>query len=349
MIIGLTGKNASGKGEVASFLKTRNFEYFSLSDAIREELKLREIEVTRENLIVVGNELRKKFGPSVLADRILTHIEADKNYIVDSIRNPYEAESLKRRKNFTLIDVVADERLRFERLAARNREGDPLTFEEFLKLEKKEESSDEAAQQLTRTAALSDLTLENNGDLEKLHKNVLNIIQHISKNSYRPDWDEYFMAIAKTVSLRSNCIKRRVAAVIVKDKRIISTGYNGTPRGITNCNEGGCPRCNSMTASGHGLDECICSHAEENAITQAAYHGVSVKSATIYITLSPCLTCAKMIINTGIAEVVYNQHYSIAEGPLRLLNKAGVKVRAAEMAPVSPKEIPEEKEEPVIN
>jgi len=143
------------------------------------------------------------------------------------------------------------------------------------------------------------------------------------------------MSIAKTVSLRSNCIKRKVAAVIVKDKRIISTGYNGTPRGVMNCNEGGCPRCNSMTASGHGLDECICSHAEENSITQAAYHGVSVKGAVIYVTYSPCLTCAKMIINSGIAEVIYNQHYSIADAPLQLLKKAGIPVRSIEIGNVS--------------
>ena len=84
----------------------------------------------------------------------------------------------------------------------------------------------------------------------------------------------------------------------------ISTGYNGTPRGVTNCFEGGCPRCSSNAPSGTGLGDCICSHAEENSITQAAYHGISTKGATIYVTLSPCLTCAKMIINAGI-ETVY--------------------------------------------
>lgn len=344
MIIGLTGKNASGKGEVAKFLKSRNFDYYSLSDAIREELKSQGIEVTRENLIKCGNELRKKYGAAVLADRILTHLEADKNYVIDSIRNPYEAESLKKRKNFTLIEVVADERLRFDRLVLRNREGDPITFEDFQRLEKKEESTDEAAQQLSATAELADIILENSGDLKELQLKTLGIVRRVSKNIYRPSWDEYFMSIAKTVALRSNCIKRKVAAVIVKDKRIISTGYNGTPRGVTNCNEGGCPRCNSMTASGHGLDECICSHAEENAITQAAYHGVSVKGSTIYVTFSPCLTCSKMIINSGITEVVFNEHYSIADAPLHLLKKAGVNVRSVQMGDVSDAKIEAEKQ-----
>jgi dCMP deaminase len=118
-----------------------------------------------------------------------------------------------------------------------------------------------------------------------------------------------------------------VAAVIVRDGRIIATGYNGTPRGVRNCNEGGCPRCNSNAPSGTALSECLCSHAEENAIVQSAYHGISVKDSVLYTTFSPCLQCAKMIINAGIKEVVYHQRYSIDDVSMRLLHEAGVKVR----------------------
>ncbi|MBR3506826.1 MAG: dCMP deaminase family protein [Lentisphaeria bacterium] len=150
----------------------------------------------------------------------------------------------------------------------------------------------------------------------------------MSSQQDRPDWDEYFMEIAKVVAARSNCSRRHVAAVIVKDKRIISTGYNGTPRGIKNCNEGGCPRCNSNAPSGTALEECLCSHGEENAIVQAAYHGISIKGATLYTTFSPCLLCAKMIINGGIAEVVFNEHYSIDGTARRILQEAGVILRA---------------------
>jgi len=148
------------------------------------------------------------------------------------------------------------------------------------------------------------------------------------KTTERPDWDHYFMAIAHVAARRSNCNRRQVAAVIVKDQRIISTGYNGTPRGIKNCNEGGCPRCNSDTPSGQGLTECLCSHGEENAIVQAAYHGIAVKDATLYTTFSPCLLCAKMIINSGIREVVYHERYSIDGTARRLLLEAGVIIRA---------------------
>ncbi len=144
----------------------------------------------------------------------------------------------------------------------------------------------------------------------------------------RPDWDEYFMEIANVVALRSNCLRRHVAAVIVKDRRIISTGYNGTPRGIRNCNEGGCPRCASRAPSGTHLGECLCSHGEENAIVQAAYHGICVKDSTLYTTYSPCLLCAKMIINAGIREVVYRDRYSIDSTARSILQEAGVKIRA---------------------
>ncbi|HXK58339.1 MAG TPA: dCMP deaminase family protein [Acidobacteriota bacterium] len=140
----------------------------------------------------------------------------------------------------------------------------------------------------------------------------------------RPCWDEYFMRLAKVASLRSNCIKRKVAAIIVRDRRVISTGYNGTPRGTRNCYEGGCPRCNEMADSGTRLEECLCSHGEENAIVQAAYHGVSVKDATLYTTFAPCLMCTKMIINAGIREVIYNVDYPLNEASFRLFQEAGV-------------------------
>ncbi len=143
----------------------------------------------------------------------------------------------------------------------------------------------------------------------------------------RPDWDTYFMDIAHVVARRGNCRRRQIAAVIVKDKRIISTGYNGTPRGITNCCEGGCPRCASDAPSGANLGECICAHAEENAIVQAAYHGISLAEGTLYCTMSPCLMCAKMLINAGLKAVVYEEEYHFSEQSRLLLEQAGVRCR----------------------
>lgn len=150
----------------------------------------------------------------------------------------------------------------------------------------------------------------------------------MTKDNARPDWDNYFMEIAEVVAKRSNCCRRHVAAVIVKDNRVISTGYNGTPRGIANCFDGGCERCNSTEVkSGEGLTDCICAHAEENAIVQAAYHGIAVKESTIYTTFSPCPYCTRMIINSGIKEVVYKDLYTIDEKSIALLRQAGIKFR----------------------
>jgi len=146
----------------------------------------------------------------------------------------------------------------------------------------------------------------------------------------RPDWDSYFMSIAHVVSSRANCSRRKVAAVVVSENRIISTGYNGTPRGVTNCFAGGCARCAGTAPSGSSLEECICVHAEQNAICQAAFYGIRLEGATIYVTISPCLTCAKLIINAGIREVVYGGDYAFTEQTEKLLAEAGVKCRRFE-------------------
>ena len=143
----------------------------------------------------------------------------------------------------------------------------------------------------------------------------------------RPDWDTYFMEIANVVATRANCSRRKVAAVVVADHRIISTGYNGTPRGVKNCFEGGCPRCAGKAPSGSSLEECICVHAEQNAICQAAFYGIRLDGATIYVTISPCLTCAKLIINAGIREVVYGGEYAFSKQTAKLLKEAKVVCR----------------------
>src|SRR5207302_7679745 len=174
---------------------------------------------------------------------------------------------------------------------------------------------------------LADTRIKNNSSLESLHRQLTQHLKAVLKKVKRPSWDTYFMNIAQVVASRSNCLKRKVAALIVKDGRIISTGYNGTPRNTKNCFQGGCPRCNTVGPSGQGLSECYCSHGEENAIVQAAYHGISIKGSTLYTTFCPCLLCTKMIINAGVVEVVYNQGYPLASPAQALLKEAGVKVR----------------------
>lgn len=135
----------------------------------------------------------------------------------------------------------------------------------------------------------------------------------------RPSWDEYFMDIVTLVSRRSTCLRRSVGAVLVKDKRILATGYNGAPSGLRHCLEVGCLREQLNIRSGERHELCRGLHAEQNAIIQSALHGVSLKGATLYCTNHPCIICAKMIINAGIVRVLYRDGYrdSMAENLLK--------------------------------
>lgn len=149
------------------------------------------------------------------------------------------------------------------------------------------------------------------------------------KTVKRPKWDKYFMQIAQVVKTRSNCLDIQIGSVIVKEKRIVATGYNGTPMGIKNCIDGGCERCKKREegtiASGEKKDLCICVHAEQNALLQSAYHGISTKGSILYTTASPCSQCAKMIINAGIVKVVAHKNFPDKLGP-ELLKKANIEV-----------------------
>jgi len=142
----------------------------------------------------------------------------------------------------------------------------------------------------------------------------------------RPDWDEYFMRMAYLAASRSTCTRRKVGAVIVKDHRIISTGYNGPPSGSVHCDITGCIREDLNINSGERHELCRGLHAEQNAIIQAAVYGVSVIDATIYVTNHPCVVCAKMIINAKIKEIVYAEGYPDDLAKLVLL-ESNVKVR----------------------
>ena len=141
----------------------------------------------------------------------------------------------------------------------------------------------------------------------------------------RPGWDEYFLGIAHTVAKRSTCTRRQVGAVIVRDRRIITTGYNGAPAGLAHCLEIGCLRDQLQIASGTRQETCRALHSETNAVIQAAQHGVSTKGATLYCTSQPCSVCARMLINAGIVRIVYTGDYP-DEFAMSLLEEAGVEL-----------------------
>lgn len=144
----------------------------------------------------------------------------------------------------------------------------------------------------------------------------------------RISWDEYFLEIAKTASKRASCFRgKKVGAVLVKDKQILATGYNGAPKGVKNCLEyGTCLREQNKLASGERLEICRATHAEQNAVAQAAYQGVNTKESILYTTVFPCVLCAKLLINAGIKEIIYLEEEK-DELSRTVLEEAGVKIK----------------------
>ncbi|MFH1406755.1 MAG: cytidine/deoxycytidylate deaminase family protein [Candidatus Omnitrophota bacterium] len=149
------------------------------------------------------------------------------------------------------------------------------------------------------------------------------------KKLKRPGWDEYFLKIAKLVSTRSTCLRRQVGAVVVKDRRVLATGYNGAPSGVEHCEKKGCLRTKLKVPSGERHELCRGLHAEQNVLLQAALHGVCLKNSTLYCTNQPCAICAKMLINAGINEIVIGDGYP-DKFAMEFLDSAGIPVRTRE-------------------
>ena len=187
MILGLTGKNASGKGEAANYLKAKGFGYYSLSDELREEATKRGLTHERETLISLGNILRKQNGPQYLAKKINEKIKNQlknndiQNFVVDSIRSPFEAKELMKNRDFLLLGIDAPIELRFEILRKRNMAGDAETLEEFKAQEEKENTKNENSQQLDATYRLSGKIIENSGSLENFHKKIDELVAELNK------------------------------------------------------------------------------------------------------------------------------------------------------------------------
>ncbi|KAG5518228.1 hypothetical protein PMAC_003024 [Pneumocystis sp. 'macacae'] len=168
--------------------------------------------------------------------------------------------------------------------------------------------------------------INNHNSLAEFYE-VLQRIDLVNENWFRPSWDTYFMHLASLAALRSNCMKRRVGCVLVRNMRVISTGYNGTPRGFVNCNQGGCKRCNNGQGNGQDLDTCLCLHAEENALLEAGKERISNDSVLYCNTSCPCLTCSVKITQVGVREVIYSHSYSMDDQTLEILSRSGIILR----------------------
>lgn len=246
-----------------------------------------------------------------------------------------------RRPFFILISVDAPVTVRWRRFQKRQREflaqdgtakiHDPVSLEDFVtKSDNHLYDPHSGLQPLISRATVR--LLNTSTSLAHLYA-TLGKLNLANPDRLRPSWDIYFMSLASLAAQRSNCMKRRVGCVLVgREKRVISTGYNGTPRGITNCAEGGCGRCNAGNSSGVGLSTCLCIHAEENALLEAGRERIR-EGAVLYCDTCPCLTCSIKICQVGISEVVYSEGYSMDEQAAMVFREAGVRLR--QFIPVS--------------
>jgi dCMP deaminase len=339
MIIGITGTIGAGKGTIVEFLKKRGFKHYSARDFITEEIVRRGLPVNRDSMVVVANDLRARFGAGYVAESLYERAKSGGgDCVLESLRTVGEIESLRKKESFVLFAVDADPEIRYSRIAERKQNTDMVSFDEFLRQEEREmNSGDSNKQNLSACIERADYVFKNDWTISELYNKVSAVLDKLAgscccpvrENSdsvkKRMNWDDYFMKIASVVAERSTCLRHNIGAVIVRDKRILSTGYNGAVAGAKDCLELGCKKDEMNVGSGIGaMEVCRAVHAEQNAIIQAALHGTSTKGATLYCTTIPCRMCAKEIINAGIKKVLTYSDYAGSLGSIDFLKENGV-------------------------
>ncbi|ODQ64817.1 hypothetical protein NADFUDRAFT_8440, partial [Nadsonia fulvescens var. elongata DSM 6958] len=320
MFIGISGSICSGKAEVVKYLKLQGFQQLKVGGCT-ETINLNDFGNDLDIMHSFNHLANTRYFDTAtdMLNYVTLHWRSD--FVTTSITDLETLEVLSKRPFFLHIAVDAPLLIRWKRYQERN---GPVQLEEFSRLS--DEQLYSRLNGLTAVLKKAKVTIVNpSHNLELLYFR-LNNLNLFDPTRLRPSWDAYFMRLADLAALRSNCMKRQVGCVLVREKRVISTGYNGTPRGLVNCNEGGCTRCNSGDGSGNGLSTCLCLHAEENALLEAGRERTG-KDSTIYCNTCPCLTCSIKIVQTGVTEVVYSQSYSMDEASAKVLKAGGVVLR----------------------
>ncbi|KAI9882804.1 MAG: Peroxisomal membrane protein PMP27 [Watsoniomyces obsoletus] len=348
MLIGLCGGRCAGKQTVANHL----IDQYGFLRVVRETPG--SLAAFQANTAFGGHDVFSPDEPVVrcsdnhhLLDLVTQHWQLR---LVTIIEDEALLDAVARRPFFLLISIDAPIILRWKRL--KSRYGGPHSTHACRGLREASANTRtprcEAQQQfcpslsqfvqqddhyrygrgnmMAQVMDRADLRLLNTAQsLAGLH-HAISLLDLTNERRFRPDWDQYFMQLASLAAHRSNCMKRRVGCVLVNDRRVISTGYNGTPRGLRNCNEGGCARCNGVTGAGVALSTCLCIHAEENALLEAGRERIR-PGTVLYCDTCPCLTCSIKIAQVGISEVVYNQSYSMDQEAAMILAAGGVHLR----------------------
>ncbi|XXH03559.1 Autophagy protein 7 [Hypoxylon texense] len=255
-------------------------------------------------------------------------------WVTTDVRDEAMLETLSRRPFFILISVDAPLLIRWARYQRRSSPDTTTTttttttatsLEDFVAQSDKH-LYDARAGVLPLMSRAAVRLLNTSSDLAHLYA-TLGKLDLADPGRLRPGWDGYFMSLASLAARRCNCMKRAVGCVLVDARHhVVSTGYNGTPRHLLNCGEGGCPRCNAGEGSGTALSTCLCLHAEENALLEAGRERIR-DGSVLYCNTCPCLTCSIKIVQVGISEVVYNQGYSMDTDTAQIFRNAGIKLR----------------------
>jgi dCMP deaminase len=312
VILGLIGLPSAGKRTVVAELCTNHgFECIEIADPNG---------VPSIGSLDLNSPVTKTVAKTVSEAAELAMSNWNKNHVLLGLNFSEETiEFFKKKPLFVMMLVQAPTLQRFQR------SGSPQPLEQFI-------ADDDVFlvdPEFIRMQEACKIILSNDGSLEQL-KTSLGRLELGSPIWIRPAWDFYFMSLANLASQRSNCMKRRVGAVIVADRKVVATGYNGTARNLKNCSDGGCPRCNGNVKCGQSLDTCLCLHGEENALLEAGAQ--RCQGATIYSTSTPCLGCTKRIIQVGIKRVVFDIEYSIDHNSKDLFDEAGVRLEKIEPA-----------------
>ncbi|KAK4669304.1 Deoxycytidine monophosphate (dCMP) deaminase [Podospora pseudopauciseta] len=334
MFIGICGSICAGKRTIANYLADHHgFTHLYLTPKHTTQ-------TTPPSSISSSTTTQTTFSTPEELLEFVTKRWRDR-FVTTDIPSEEILEMYTRRPFFLLLSVDAPLTVRWKRFLARQSQSN---HGRFLKGPNEESEPDHEVTDLESFVTLNDSHLYDpvNGTQAMISRatvrllNTSSSLAHLyatlgkldllNQDRLRPSWDAYFMALAELAAQRANCMKRRVGCVIVRDKRVISTGYNGTPRGLVNCGEGGCDRCNAGQGSGHGLTTCLCIHAEENALLEAGRERVR-EGAVLYCTTHPCLTCSIKIVQVGIGEVVYSHGYSMDGDTAAVFREAGVKLR----------------------
>lgn len=333
LVIGITGTLGSGKGTVVDYLvNEKGFVHFSVRAYLIEEIKKRGMPVNRDSMVIVANDLRAKHSPSYLAEALFEQAcKQDKPAIIESLRTPGEIESLRKKGDFYLVAVDAKPEIRYERVVVRGSETDKISYEEFLGNEQREMSAtDPNKQNLAKCMEMADYRLDNSGSLDDFNKHIEDLYKKVQddqerKEYVRPSWDEYFVELTSTVARRATCNRGRSGCVIARDRHILVTGYVSSPAGLVNCDQVGHQMKSTIHEDGHISQHCVRTvHAEQNAICQAAKLGVPLQGATVYCKMTPCRTCAMLIINCGIKKVVCQKDYHAGGESKQMFKDAGV-------------------------